>query len=51
MTVWERYDKDQRNSYEEYLKMYGSLSALFNHLDSKFQETIYARCFESEDVD
>lgn len=60
MTVWERYDKDQRNSYEEYLKMYGSLSALFNqkasrtgapYLDSKFQETIYARCFESEDVD
>ena len=60
MTVWERYDKDQRNSYEEYLKMYGALSALFNqkasktgapYLDPKFQETIYARCFDSEDVD
>ena len=60
MTVWERYDKDQRNSYEEYLRMYGALSALFNqkasrtgapYLDSKFQETIYARCFNSEDVD
>lgn len=60
MTVWGRYDKEQRDSYEEYLRMYGALSALFNqkssetgapYLDSKFQETIYARCFDSEDVD
>lgn len=40
--------------------MYGSLSAMFNqkssetgapYLDSKFQETIYAKSFASEDVD
>lgn len=60
MTVWERYSQDERDSYEEYLKMYGTLSALFNqkssetgapYLDSKFQETIYARSFNSEEVD
>ncbi|MDH5101233.1 NgoFVII family restriction endonuclease [Lactobacillus kefiranofaciens] len=60
MTVWERYSKEEQKDYEDYLKMYGALSALFNqkssetgapYLDSKFQETIYARCFKSEDVD
>lgn len=60
MTIWEKYDKEQRTDYEEYLKMYGALSAMFNqkssetgapYLDSKFQETIYARSFNSEDVD
>ena len=60
MTIWEKYDKEQRTDYEEYLKMYGALSAMFNqkssetgapYLDSKFQETIYARNFNSEDVD
>lgn len=60
MTIWERYDKEQRKEYEDYLKMYGALSSMFNqkssetgapYLDSKFQETIYARSFNSEDVD
>lgn len=60
MTVWERYSKEQREAYEDYLKMYGALSAMFNqkssetgapYLDSKFQETIYAKSFNSEDVD
>ncbi len=60
MTVWSRYSKEQKTEYEEYLKMYSALSALFNqkssetgapYLDSKFQETIYARSFDSEDVD
>lgn len=60
MTVWERYDQEQRQTYKDYLKMYGALSAMFNqkssetgapYLDSKFQETIYARSFNSEDVD
>lgn len=60
MTVWERYSSEQREAYINYLKMYGALSAMFNqkssetgapYLDSKFQETIYARSFNSEDVD
>ncbi len=60
MTVWEKYSKEEQKDYEDYLRMYGALSALFNqkssetgapYLDSKFQETIYARCFNSEDVD
>lgn len=60
MTVWERYSQDERDEYEDFLKMYGALSAMFNqkssetgapYLDSKFQETIYAKSFQSEDVD
>lgn len=60
MTIWKRYDKEQQKEYEDYLKMYGALSIMFNqkssetgapYLDSKFQETIYARSFNSEDVD
>lgn len=60
MTVWEKYSEIERNNYESYLKMYGTLSAMFNqkssetgapYLDSKFQETVYARCFSSENVD
>ena len=60
MTVWEEYSLEQREEYKDYLKMYGALSAMFNqkssetgapYLDSKFQETIYAKSFNSEDVD
>lgn len=60
MTVWSMYSNHQRESYKNFIKMYGSLSAMFNqkssetgspYLDSKFQETIYARCFNSEGVD
>lgn len=60
MTVWEKYTEEQRTAYEDYLKMFGSLSALFNqkssetgapYIDSKFQETIYAKSFDSLDVD
>lgn len=60
MTVWERYSDEQHEEYKDYLKMYGALSAMFNqkssetgapYLDSKFQETIYAKSFNSEDVD
>lgn len=60
MTVWEQYSKEEQHEYEEYLRMYGALSAMFNqkssetgapYLDSKFQETIYARCFKAENVD
>lgn len=60
MSVWEKYTNEQREEYKNYLKMYGALSAMFNqkssetgapYLDSKFQETIYARSFDSENVD
>lgn len=60
MTIWNKYNVNQRNEYVAFLQMYGALSGMFNqksnetgrpYLDSKFQETIYARCFNSEDVD
>jgi hypothetical protein len=60
MSIWALYTEEQRNNYEEYLKMYSALSAMFNqkssetgapYLDSKFQENIYARSFNSENVD
>lgn len=60
MSIWSKYDEKQREEYISFLKMYGSLSALFNqkssetgapYLDSKFQETIYARSFASQEVD
>lgn len=60
MTVWEKYSIEQRGNYKRFLKMYGALSAMFNqkssetgapYLDSKFQETVYARAFDSKNVD
>lgn len=60
MSVWDRYDNEQREEYIRFIKMYASLSKLFNqkasqtgapYLDSKFQENIYARSFNSKDVD
>lgn len=60
MTIWDKYTSEERSEYKNYLQMYGALSALFNqkasdtgapYLDSKFQETIYARSFNSESVD
>ncbi|MDO4912775.1 MAG: NgoFVII family restriction endonuclease [Lactobacillus sp.] len=60
MTIWDRYKETQRDEYEKYISMIASLSELFNqkstedkapYLDSKFQETIYAKCFESQEVD
>lgn len=60
MTIWDNYTQKERDEYKEYLTMYGALSALFNqkssdtgapYLDSKFQETIYSRSFNSESVD
>lgn len=60
MSLWNKYTLEQRKNYEEFLIMYGRLSAMFNqkssetgapYLDSKFQETIYARSFDSRDVD
>lgn len=60
MSVWDRYDNEQREEYIRFIKMYASLSKLFNqkasqtgapYLDSKFQENIYARSFDSKGVD
>ena len=59
MSVWEKYSKEEREQYIKFLKVYGALSNLFRqkhgdeipYLDSKFQETIYARVFNSENVD
>lgn len=59
MSVWERYDLEQRNEYIRFLKIYGALTNLFKQkkgatiplLDSKFQETIFAKVFNGENVD
>ncbi|BDR57501.1 hypothetical protein [Xylocopilactobacillus apis] len=60
MTVWEFYSKEQQQDYISFIKMYASLSKMFNqkssttgapYLDSKFQETIYSRSFGAKEVD
>jgi len=59
MTIWKRYEPEQQAKYIRYLKAYGSLTKLFNqkgtssipHLDSKFQETVYAKSFDSKVID
>ena len=59
MRTWEKYSKEQQNEYIQFLKVYGALSNLFRqkqgdmipYLDSKFQETVFARVFNCENVD
>lgn len=59
MSVWERYSKEERDEYIQFLQVYGSLSNLFRqkkgdlipYLDSKFQETVFAKTFKSQNVD
>lgn len=59
MTIWEKYDAEQRKEYIQFLQVYGALSNLFRqkqgdsipYLDSKFQETVFARIFKSQNVD
>jgi hypothetical protein len=59
MSVWEHYSKEQRDEYIKFLQVYGALSNLFRqkqgdmipYLDSKFQETAFARIFKSQNVD
>lgn len=59
MSIWEKYTNEQREEYIKFLQVYGALTNLFRqkkgnpipYLDSKFQETIYAKVFESENVD
>ncbi len=59
MSVWEQYPEKQREKYIKFLQVYGSLTNLFRqkkgalipYLDSKFQETIFARTFCSDIAD
>lgn len=59
MSVWEQYSTEQRVEYIKFLQVYGALSNLFRqkhgdmipHLDSKFQETVFAKIFDSQNVD
>lgn len=59
MSIWQRYTHEQRQEYIKFLQIYGALSNLFRqkqgdlipYLDSKFQETMYAKVFKSENVD
>ena len=59
MSIWNKYSNEQRKEYIKFLQVYGALSNLFRqkqgdaipYLDSKFQETAYAKVFNSENVD
>lgn len=59
MSIWELYEKEERDHYIQFLQVYGALTNLFRqkqgdlipYLDSKFQETVYAKVFKSENVD
>lgn len=58
MSVWGQYPIEQRQRYEKYLQGYGALTKLFTqknshipYLDSKYQETVYARAFDSKNTD
>lgn len=59
MTVWSKYPTEQQEEYIKFLQVYGALTNLFRqkhgdmipYLDSKFQETVFARIFKSENVD
>jgi len=59
MSIWEKYSEEQRNEYIKFLQVYGALSNLFRqkqgdlipYLDSKFQETVFAKIFKSQNVD
>ncbi|WP_436860467.1 hypothetical protein [Mammaliicoccus lentus] len=59
MSIWSRYTKEQQQEYIKFLQVYGALSNLFRqkqgdaipYLDSKFQETAYAKVFKAENVD
>ncbi|MEB8068156.1 phospholipase D-like domain-containing protein [Mammaliicoccus fleurettii] len=59
MAIWNKYTNEQRKEYIRFLQVYGALSNLFRqkqgdaipYLDSKFQETAYAKVFNAENVD
>lgn len=59
MSVWEQFSREQREEYIKFLQVYGALSNLFRqkqgdlipYLDSKFQETVFAKIFNGQNVD
>ena len=59
MSVWKQFSSEQRNEYIKFLQVYGALSNLFRqkqgdlipYLDSKFQETVFTKIFNSQNVD
>lgn len=59
MSIWNRYPREQREDYVKFLQVYGALTNLFRqkkgdivpYLDSKFQETVFAKIFKSQNVD
>ena len=59
MSIWEEYSKEQREEYIKFLQVYGALTNLFRqkkgdlipYLDSKYQETIFAKSFKGQNVD
>ena len=59
MSVWEKYSNEERQEYIKFLQLYGALTNLFRqkkgdlipHLDSKYQETIFAKSFSGKIVD
>ncbi len=59
MSIWKRYSTEQREEYIKFLQVYGALSNLFRqkqgdmipYLDSKFQETVFAKIFNSQNAD
>lgn len=59
MSIWEQYSSEQREEYIKFLQVYGALSNLFRqkqgdmipYLDSKFQETVFAKIFNSQNAD
>lgn len=59
MSIWEKYSIEQRNEYIKFLQVYGALTNLFRqkkgdlipYLDSKYQETIFAKTFDGQNVD
>ncbi len=59
MSVWGQYSKEQKEEYIKFLQVYGALTNLFRqkkgdlipYLDSKYQETIFAKSFDAKNVD
>lgn len=59
MSIWDLYSREQRDEYVKFLQVYGALTNLFRqkqgdmipYLDSKFQETVFAKIFNSQNVD
>ncbi len=59
MSIWNKYTNEQQQEYIKFLQVYGALTNLFRqkqgdlipYLDSKFQETVFAKIFKTQNVD